>query len=120
MPFKAILRELVESTPGAIGAIIADWEGEAVEQYSLTDIYELKVTAAHKGIIISQLKNILVSFPVFGELKHVIIKTVTGKIIVGVVGTDYSLVMTLGSEAQESRAVRQFAKTIHVLMKEVY
>ena len=53
MPFKVILKELVESTYGAIGAILADWEGEAVEQYCLTDTFQLKVTAAHKGIIVN-------------------------------------------------------------------
>lgn len=120
MPFKAILRNLVQSTPGATGAILADWEGEAVEQHTLSDIYELKVTAAHKGIIISQLKEILVNFQTVGELKHVVIRTEAGYTIVGVVGDDYSLVMTMGSEALISQAVRQFSKTIQVLMKEVY
>ena len=36
MPFKRILQTLVEATPGATGAVLADWEGEAVDQVGLT------------------------------------------------------------------------------------
>lgn len=120
MPFRTYLRELVERTPGATGAILADWEGEAVEQHSLHDIYELKVTAAHQGIIISQLKDILSSIPAAGELKHVVMKTETQQVIVGVVGADYSLVMTLTNDAIIGRALRNFAHTVQVFLKEIY
>ena len=37
MPFKTLLNSLVERVPGAQGAIIADWEGEAVEQVGIMD-----------------------------------------------------------------------------------
>lgn len=47
MPFKAILRKLVEDTPHASGAVVADWEGEAVEHHCLYDDYELKLLGAH-------------------------------------------------------------------------
>ena len=63
MPFKAILKELVEVTPGASGAILADWEGEAVEQCCHYDDFELKVIGAHKGIILNQMKEIHGRFP---------------------------------------------------------
>lgn len=120
MPFKAILKELVENVPGATGAILADWEGEAVEQYCLTDTYELKVTAAHQGIIISQLRDVLKAFPSVGDLTHLTIKTESQLFIVGVVGSDYSLVMTMESDALLGKAERTFARTIHLLIKEIY
>ncbi len=56
MSFKAILTELVQSVPGATGAIIADWEGETVDHVALMDDYELKITAAHLWIILTRMK----------------------------------------------------------------
>lgn len=120
MPFKAILKELVENSPGSTGAILADWEGEAVEQYCLTDTYELKVTAAHQGIIISQLKDVLAGFPTAGALTHLAIKTENQLFIVGVVGSDYSLVLTMDNDILLAQAERCFARTVQLLIKEIY
>ena len=47
MPFKKIMGNLVENTPGATGAIFLDWEGESVDQYAgENDTYQLKVLGA--------------------------------------------------------------------------
>ncbi|PLY00188.1 MAG: GTPase-activating protein [Desulfuromonas sp.] len=59
MPLKAFLRELTEGIPGAQGAILADWEGEMVDQVSKMDDFELKILGAHKGIILNQLREAL-------------------------------------------------------------
>jgi hypothetical protein len=40
MPFKPLLNALVERVPGAQGAIIADWEGESVDQVGIMDDYD--------------------------------------------------------------------------------
>jgi len=119
LPFKTILRELVETTHGANGAILADWEGEAVEQYCLTDAFELKVTAAHKGIILNQLKDILVNFP-SGDLRYAVITTESQHVIVGVVGADYSLIMTLDRDAVTGLALRRFNSAVQLLVREIY
>lgn len=119
MPFKVILKELVESTHGASGAILADWEGEAVEQYCLTDTFQLKVTAAHKGIIVNQLQDVLVNFPA-GPLRDVVITTESQYVIVGTVGSDYSLAMTLGRNALIGVVLRKFNSTVLLLEKEIY
>lgn len=120
MPFRAILKELVESSPGCTGAILADWEGEAVEQYCLTDAYELKVTAAHQGIIISQLRDILAGYPKFGALKTVAVRAENQLFLAGVVGSDYSLVLTLETGALLGRAEMNFKRSVHLLIKEIY
>ena len=119
MPFKVILRELVESTHGASGAILADWEGEAVEQYCLTDTFQLKVTAAHKGIIVNQLQDVLMNSPA-GLLREVVITTESQYVIVGAVGSDYSLSMTLGRNALIGVVLRKFNSTVLLLEKEIY
>ena len=58
MPYKSILKGLVDSTPGSIGAILVDWEGEAVQEYCHCDPYDIRFVAAHKGIILARLKEL--------------------------------------------------------------
>ncbi len=119
MPFKTILKGLVESVPGATGAILADWEGEAVEQHCLYDDYELKIIAAHKGIVLSRMKEVHADFP-GGEVGDVVITTDTRHILMGTVGPDYSLVMTLDREAVVGHALYRFRDAVKRLAKEIY
>lgn len=119
MPFKAILRELVEGLPAASGAILADWEGEAVAQHCLYDDYELKVLGAHKGILLNRMKEAQDEC-VAGELHDVVITTGKQHVIIGVVGPDYSLVMTLGRGAIIGQALFRFRQAVQLLAKEIY
>ena len=119
MPFKTILRELVESTPGATGAILADWEGEAVEQHCLYDDYELKVVAAHKGVVLNQIREVHAAFT-GEELCDAVITTVSQHILTGLIGSEYSLVMTLDRGAVVGLALYRFRKALKLLEKEIY
>jgi predicted regulator of Ras-like GTPase activity (Roadblock/LC7/MglB family) len=119
MPFKTILRELVEAVPGATGAILADWEGEAVEQHCLYDDYDLKIIAAHKGIVLSRLKEAHTALQ-GGELSDAVITTDSMHILTGVIGSDYSLVMTLDRGALLGLALYRFRKALKLLEKEIY
>lgn len=53
--FRVILRRLVESVPGAWGAIFVDWEGESVDLYATTDEYEVKLAGAEIGLLLTRL-----------------------------------------------------------------
>ena len=119
MPFKEILRLLVEDTPHASGAILADWEGEAVEHHCLYDDYELKLLGAHKGIILNRMKDVHVDLAA-GEMQDAVITTGKLQVIIGAVGPDYSLVMTLASEAMIGLALHRFRQTVKLLEKEIY
>jgi predicted regulator of Ras-like GTPase activity (Roadblock/LC7/MglB family) len=119
MPFKTILRDLVEAVPGATGAILADWEGEAVAQHCLYDDYELKIIAAHKGIVLSRLREAHTALP-GGELSAAVITTDSLHILTGVIGPDYSLVMTLDRGAVLGLALYRFRKALKLLEKEIY
>ena len=119
MSFKSILTDLVRSVPGATGAIIADWEGETVDHVALMDDYELKITAAHLGIILARMKEIqgrLAADPV----RETVITLADQRVILCPLGDDYSLVLTLCREAIPSRAVVKFAQVRDILMKEIY
>lgn len=93
MPFKAVLRELVNSVPGADGAIIADWEGEAVDQIGSMDDYDLRLVGAHKGIILGNLRTMLERIG-NDELQEVIISTRDTQTLVFPITADYFLVLT--------------------------
>jgi predicted regulator of Ras-like GTPase activity (Roadblock/LC7/MglB family) len=119
VPFKTILRKLVEDVPHASGAVLADWEGEAVEHHCLYDDYELKLLGAHKGIILNRMRDIHGDLPV-GELQDVVINTGKQLVIIGVVGPEYSLVMTLAREGLIGLALYRFRQAVKLLEKEIY
>lgn len=119
MPFKRILSQLVAAVPGASGAILADWEGEAVEQACLYDDYELKLIGAHKGIILNRMKEAHAELEL-GDLREAVISTEGDRFIIGPVGPDYVLVMTLGKEAIVGRALHHFRTSVALLTKEIY
>jgi hypothetical protein len=62
--FIPILRKLIDDTPGAIGALFLDWEGETVEMLSDrpfdADDHDLKVIGAYQGIFLTQLRELCV------------------------------------------------------------
>lgn len=119
MPFKTILKNLVEETPKANGALLADWEGEAVEHFCRYDDFELKVLGAHKGIILNQMKLIQDELGA-GKLLDVVFVTDSQLVIIGMAGPDYSLVMTLEKDAVIGLALYRVRQALQLLVKEIY
>jgi predicted regulator of Ras-like GTPase activity (Roadblock/LC7/MglB family) len=119
VPFKTLLTKLVEDVPGASGAILADWEGESVEQYSYGDQYEMKVTAAHWGILLTLLKGVQEKYST-GQVREALITTDQQHVIVGTLGEEYTLVMTMNQNALPLSALHRFRETAGLLMKEIY
>ena len=119
MPFKTLLTKLVEDVPGASGAILADWEGESVEQYSFGDPFDMKVTAAHWGIVLTLLKGLQGKYSI-GQVREAVITTDQQYVIAGTLGDDYALVMTMNQSALPLVALRSFRETAGLLMKEIY
>lgn len=119
MPFKRILKELIDAVPGATGAILADWEGEAVEQCCQYDDYDLKVIGAHKGILLNLMKEAHEKMDA-GVLKHTVITTDGQHLLTGSIGTDYFLVMTLDTTAIVGLAIHHFQVAVDRMHKEIY
>jgi len=120
VPFKAILQELVESTPGATGAILTDWEGEAVECHTISgEEFDLKILGAHQNIILNRLREIQHDNPV-QHLREAVITTDLQRIVVGAVGMDYSLVLVLKRQALLGRAIFRMQRSSGLLEKEIY
>jgi predicted regulator of Ras-like GTPase activity (Roadblock/LC7/MglB family) len=104
MPFKKLLTELIESVPGAQGAILVDWEGEAVDQAARIDDYELKVIGAHKGVILYNLRDVVQRLD-GGNLEELMIATEKAQTLVLPLTAEYFLVLTLGRGEALGRAL---------------
>jgi predicted regulator of Ras-like GTPase activity (Roadblock/LC7/MglB family) len=107
------------AVPGATGAILADWEGESVEQCCRYDEFALKVIAAHKGILLNLMKDVHQKLEA-GELQHTVVSTDEMHFMTGSVGKDYFLVLTLDKTAIVALAARYFQETIDRMFKEIY
>jgi predicted regulator of Ras-like GTPase activity (Roadblock/LC7/MglB family) len=119
VPFKTILKELMDSVPGSTGAILADWEGEAVEQCCLYDVFDLKVIGAHKGILLNLMKEAHQKMGA-GDLKHTLISTDERHLLTGPIGDDYFLVMTMDKNVIVGLAIRNFEAALERMYREIY
>lgn len=118
MPFKKPLSTMLEHIPGALGAIIADWEGEAVDQVALMDDYDIKILGAHKGIILTRLREALERVD-GGELEEILIRSDQNNTLVAPVTEDYFLVLTLSPEAMLGRASFELRRCAALLREEI-
>lgn len=118
MSFEVILRDLVNRVPQAIGAILVDWEGEAVMEHCHCDPYEIRFIAAHKGIILARLKEMQSAAQV-GEVEDVVVTSGKGHLIIGCIDQYYSLVMNIGHSCPVALVLYHFRLAITELKKEV-
>jgi predicted regulator of Ras-like GTPase activity (Roadblock/LC7/MglB family) len=118
MPFKELLGELVCKVPGAQGAILADWEGEAVDQSGHLDDYELKVIGAHKGVILQNLRGVMGRLE-DDHVREIVVTTEKVQTLVMPVTPDYFLVLTLGRENALGRALFEARRCVSLLKKEI-
>ncbi|MBI5885010.1 MAG: roadblock/LC7 domain-containing protein [Deltaproteobacteria bacterium] len=100
MSFKRILRELTESV-GATGAVMLDWEGEIVADYSTVEGLELDLIGAHHGIILDIIKdasachNEGLKAGALKRVSSVVISTRGVRLIISTLKDDYYLVVTM-------------------------
>lgn len=118
MSFEVILKNLVDQVPQAIGAILVDWEGEAVMEHCHCDPYDIRFIAAHKGIILARLKEIESSAQI-GEVEDVVVTSSKGHLVIGCINEDYSLVMNIERSCPVALALYPFRKAITELKREI-
>ncbi len=117
MPFKSLLKRLLEEIPGAVGAIITDWEGESVDLVTRSDEYDIKVLGAHTGIILNSLRGALSRID-SGKLDEVLIRTGETKTLIAPLNDEYFLVLALGPEAIAARAATRARRCVAELRSE--
>ncbi|MFA5517069.1 MAG: roadblock/LC7 domain-containing protein [Desulfuromonadales bacterium] len=104
MSFRPVLNDLMQKVPGAQGVILADWEGEAVDQAARIDDYQLQVFGAHKGIVLTNLREV-VQRDGEDHLREIVITTEKNKFLVLPITKDYFLLMLLERGSVLSRAL---------------
>jgi len=111
MPFKAILKDLLDKVPEAIGAILIDWEGEAVVDQCRCDPYDIRFIAAHNGIILSHLKELQVR-DLNEAVEDMVITTGKMHMIIGCINQDYSLVMNVERSCPVALPLHHFRRRL--------
>lgn len=118
MPFESILKDLVHTVPGAVGAIVVDWEGEAVQEYSYCDSYDIRFVAAHKGIVLARLRETHADNQ-GGEIEEVVVTSERQVLLIGAVDRDYSLVLQAERSCPIGLASFRFQAALARLKKEL-
>lgn len=111
MPFTLLLQKLVDAIPHAIGAILIDWEGEAVQEFCHCDPYDLRFVAAHNGILLARLKELHAGMDA-GIINDMCITTTTMHMIIGSVDSEYALVMMIGRGCPSGQALVHFRSAL--------
>ncbi|ABL00911.1 roadblock/LC7 domain-containing protein [Pelobacter propionicus] len=119
MPFRAILEELVNRTPRSVGAILIDWEGEAVQEYCHCTPYDIRFMAAHQAIILNRLRECATWNDAGNRIQDFVITTDQAHLILGCVDDDYSLMMSIQRDCPLQLALRHFRHTIAELKREI-
>ena len=119
MSFKAILNNLLAATPGANGAVLADLDGEAIDLCCSYDSFELKIIGAHGGILLNRMKK-LGSLSLTGEVQETVVTTGSERVVIGAVGKEYMLVVTLDRDSMVGQALHNIRESIRLLEKEIY
>lgn len=118
MPFKTLLKLLVERVPGAQGAIIADWEGEAVDHVGSMDEYDLKVIGAHKGVVLHNMREVVDRLG-NDDLREIVITTRQSQTLIMPVTKEYYLVLTLDRSDMLGRALLEARRCVQALYREI-
>jgi predicted regulator of Ras-like GTPase activity (Roadblock/LC7/MglB family) len=121
--FTPILERAVSNIPGAIGAIFADWDGEAVDHFppgeTRSDRESILILGAHYGIVLNHMQSALHLFH-FGEAEEVIVLCDRMDLVVHAVGEGYYVVLALNAGVHLATALREVRTAASALRTEMY
>ncbi len=117
-PFTPILRQAVERVPGAIGAIFADWDGEAVDHVATGPSEDMLVTGAHYGIVLNHVQSALHLFH-FGEAEEMIVQHARVDLIVRAVRHGYYVLLAAHAGTHLAIARREVLAAASALAREM-
>ncbi len=122
MAFQPILHELVISTPGAIGALFLDYEGETVEMlhdrpFEAED-HDVKVMGAYQGIFLTQLRELCERTSI-GNPRRFKVEFSAAKVLSCDLKDGYYLVFLVDRTANEGIAWRNLERCREKLITEM-
>ena len=116
--FAEILRQAVESTPGAIGGAFAASDGEMVDYFARKDSFEWALFTAHYGVVLSHVQLALNTWH-YGEATIIMIEHQTLAILIHSVKDGYYALMAVGIPAPLGRAMRALSRAAAHLEQEM-
>jgi predicted regulator of Ras-like GTPase activity (Roadblock/LC7/MglB family) len=116
--FADILREMVERVPGAVGAIFADWEGEAVDQFAHIPQLDIQLVGAHWGIVLTQATRGLERVGI-GHVDELTIEAQDGMVLIRRVTDRYYVVLQAKRDAHLATARRELERSAQTLLGEM-
>lgn len=117
-PFSDILRRVVETVPGAIGAVFADWEGEPVDQFSHAEAYDIQVLGAHWGIVLAQITRSLKKLA-YGGVREIWIEGAQTTFVLYTVTEAYFVLLAAQSGTNLGGARRELERALVLLRSEM-
>lgn len=118
-PFRIILQHAVERVPGAVGAIFADWDGEAVDHFARGVKEEMLILAAHYGVILKYIQSAL-HLSHFGEAEEVILLHHKLDFVIRAVAKDYFVILVVVADAAHlATALREASAAASALRVEM-
>jgi predicted regulator of Ras-like GTPase activity (Roadblock/LC7/MglB family) len=107
--FAEILQTMVERVPGAVGAIFADWEGEAVDQFAHIPPLEIQLVGAHWGVVLSQATARMVKHGL-GAVVEMLIEGERAIVLVRAINDQYFVVLAVKRDAHLGMARRELER----------
>jgi hypothetical protein len=117
MPYRSLLKKLLEQVEGAVGAGFADYEGETVQLLGQFADFEHRVHIACQGILLQQIKKAHQSH--LPPPAVVFCKYQFGTLLIKPVKDGYYLVLTLAHPKQTARAIRCLEDAARVLEQDI-
>jgi predicted regulator of Ras-like GTPase activity (Roadblock/LC7/MglB family) len=114
--FGEILKRMVERVPGSLGAVFADWEGEAVDQFAHIEPVEMRLLGAHWGVILSLTRQRLAHA---GPIEEFWIECERAIFLVRPVTDEYYVVLAARRSAHLALARRELERGADTLKAEM-
>jgi predicted regulator of Ras-like GTPase activity (Roadblock/LC7/MglB family) len=116
--FGDILKTLVDSVPGAVGAVFSDWEGEPVDQFAHIPPLDIQLVGAHWGVVWSQ-ANLRFLARGLGAVEELMIEGERAIVLVRSVSEGYFVVLATKRDAHLATARRELERGARTLLGEM-
>ncbi len=116
--FTTILAKHIAATPGALGAVLVDGEGEAVDYAGdAIEPFELKIAAAHWRIVLADIENGKMAAE-GGSTQRLVVLTEKLGFLLDALPEGYALLSILRANAAFGHADRSLDATIRAIYRE--
>jgi predicted regulator of Ras-like GTPase activity (Roadblock/LC7/MglB family) len=116
--FTPILERAVATVPGALFAIFADYDGEAVDLTGSPKQDDILLYGAHYGVIFRHVQQLLKLFH-FGEVVELVLEHSRMDLLIHSVGHGYFVVMGVDAGVHLGVALREMRVVADELRREV-